>query len=82
MAGKMCKLVFHFCVEMEGNVTQQMYVIYKQWTKSDNVRIQHYTFRKKFSFKFKPPKRGKADFSSPHTLPAYLLLRSLEVIFS
>lgn len=29
MTGKMCKLVFHFCVEVEGNVTQQLYVIYE-----------------------------------------------------
>lgn len=48
----------------------------------DNVRLQHYAFSKKFSLKFKPPKGGRAGFSPPHTLPAYLLLRSLEVTFS
>lgn len=29
MTEKMCKLVFHLCIELEGNVIQQMYVIYK-----------------------------------------------------
>lgn len=28
MTGKMYKLVFHLRIELEGNVTQQMYVIY------------------------------------------------------
>lgn len=46
-----------------------------------NVRLHHYIFSQKFSFKFKPPKGGRAGFSSSHTLPAYLL-RSLEVRFS
>jgi len=47
----------------------------------DNVRLQHYIFSQKSSFKFKLPKEGSSDFSSPRTLPAYLL-GSLEVRFS